>query len=642
MMNYVLDLILGALNLIYGERWVAPFVIVPAMFLLAAYVRHRAINTAEPYLDAARTRSQAILRALGSDPDPVAERRSFADNYVEVASAMNAEEPGARPLVLAWRQFQESIVDETAVPVRNSTRPTAFFNRMVPSQINLTFASNVFVGAGLILTFLGLIVALNTAAKGMSGGDVNAAKTSLQQLLVVAGAKFFTSVAGLGASIWLRFAEHSLTRKIRHETDQICDLLERGMFYLPPQTLAVDQLQVMREQRDQLKFFNTDMALQLSDRIGEKFTQAIAPVAASINAMSDNMASVTQGIGAGAMEAIEKVSGEQLQGLSSTLANLSERLDAVSQSVDKSSGDAAEQIRRAGEDFAKAASDIREAFMTLTIQVDGMGTKLTEQGEAASAAQQSALASITAGMTGAVTALEEASGRAASALHDKVQASLEQGVKASQDSLRIAFEESGQSLRETTGSLSEAVGKAAQQVERAGEGLGRTGDRAAETADAMRSVTDNARTVATSLGNAAQDFVSAADPVAKAARSVSEAAQQIALTVATDRAADTAALAQMTALAEGVRATQEAAEQAWRDYRARFEAVDRALAGATEKITETLGDSMTQFREFAQKFDSELGSAVSRLGNSLTQLEEYAESLDEYVEEARGLREAAQ
>lgn len=652
-MNDILDLILGALNLIYGERWVAPFVVLPIMFVLAAYVRHRAIATTKPYLNAARNRVQAIKEALGSDNDPIAERTAFAENYIHLSAAMSEDQKGAHSLVLAWREFQESMVDESASPVRNTNRPAVFFNRAAPKQTMLTFASNIFVGAGLILTFLGLIVALNTAANGMAGQDVSVAKQSLQELLIVAGAKFFTSVAGLGASIWLRFVEHSLSLKVRRETDLICELLERGMLYVSPQRLAAEQLEVLREQRDQLKFFNTDVALQLSERIGAQFTQAIAPVTASLTALNDNMASVTQGIGAGAREAIEKVSGEQLRGLSETLGDLRGRLDAIGQAVGSSSDDAARQIRLAGEDFAKAASDIRDAFVKLTSQVDGIGQGMTERGEAANAAQKEALETIlnsievaqtksVAMVTEILDALKNGSVIAAGKMQEEVGNVLKAGVQASQETFRIAIAESGQALKDTTNSLSNAVGEAAQQVERVASGLARTGDNADRTAEAIRSVTDNARIVATSLGEAAQGFSEAAGPVADAARSVNQAASQLTQTIISDRAAGTQVLGEMKSLAEGVRATQDAAEQAWQDYRARFEGVDRSLSEATEKLAQTLADSLTEFREFAQNVDREMAAAVGRLGNTMTQIEEYAESLDEYVEQSRSQREAAE
>lgn len=652
-MNNLLDIILGVLNLVYGERWVAPFILLPAMLFAAAYVHYKAAAIAKPYLSAAAYRVQALKDALGKDNDPVAERASFAQNYIDTSAKMNEEGEGAYGLVLAWREFQEAMVDETTSPIRNTNRPTAFFNRAAPKQTMLTFASNIFVGVGLILTFLGLIVALNTAAKGMSGQDVNVAKESLQHLLVVAGAKFFTSVAGLGASIWLRFAEHGLSKRVRYETDLLCELLERGLLYVSPQRLAVEQLEVMQEQRDQLKFFNTDVALQLSERIGAQFTQAIAPVAASLSTLNDNMASVTQGIGAGAREAIEKVSGDQLRGLSDTLNELRSRLDQIGTAVNSSGDDAAQKIRLAGEDFAAAAKDIREAFAGLTTQVDTIGKDMTSRGEAANEAQNKALEKILGSIEDAQTksvgmvseileALKKGGIETADRMREEVGNTLKVGVEASQETFRIAIAESGQALKYTAASLSRAVGEAATQVERAAVGLSRTGDGAERTADAIRSVTDNARLVASSLGEASTGFSQAAAPVAEAARSVNQATTQLTKTITEERAAGVQALSEMKGLAEDVRATHSAAAGAWQDYRARFEGVDRSLADATDKLAQTLADSLTQFRDFAQKVDREMASAVGRLGNTMTQIEEYAEALDEFVEHSRSSKEPAE
>ncbi|MEA1071742.1 anti-phage ZorAB system protein ZorA [Sphingomonas sp. LY160] len=652
-MNSILDVILGGLHVVYGNRWVAPFVVVPVMFLFAAYVRHRAIRATRVYLIAAQDRADALTAALGNDPDPIAERRSFADNYISVSSAMYADQPGAGNLISAWRQFQECLVGEDSIPLRNTTRPSSFFNRMAPRQTELTFWSNIFVGAGLILTFVGLIVALDAAATGMAGSDINAAKNSLNELLTVAGAKFFTSVAGLGASIWLRFTEHGLTKAVRRKTDLICDLLERGLLYMSPQSLAAEQLEVLKEQRDQLKFFNTDVALQLSERIGVEFTQAIAPVAASISALNDNMSAVTQGIGAGAQKAIEEVSGQQLRGLSESLAGLSQQLTSINQAVSSSSNEAASQIRLAGEDFAKAASDIRQAFDRLTSDIDQMGRGLSERGEAAGAAQKDALAGMLASIedaqarssamiTQAVAALQSASSDAATSMRGRVSEALEDGVRASQETFRVAIEESGSALRETAGTLSKAVSEAASQVERVGVGLNQTTERASTAADSMRLVADGARSVAGSLEAAAQGFSTAATPVADAARSIKDATDKLTQTVDTDRKASMEAVSEMRGLAEGVRATHEAAESAWRDYRARFEGVDNSLATTTEKLAQTLGDSLTEFRKFAQDTDREMAAAVSKLSNTVTQIEEYAESLDDFVTQNREMSVAAE
>lgn len=651
-LEQLLDAFLGVLDFVYGERWVAPFVLLPIMFIAAFFVMQRAKRIARPYLNAASDRVQALQAALGSDRDPDAERRAFADDYIQVSQAMGSEQDGAHNLVQAWREFQESMVDESSSPMRNTNRPSAFFNRAKPNLTILHFASNIFVGAGLILTFLGLIVALNTAAQNM-GEDITAAKLSLEHLLTVAGAKFFTSVAGLGASIWLRFTEYNLSKKIRKETDIICELLERGLLYVSPQRLAVEQLDVLREQRDQLKFFNTDVALQLSERIGVQFTQAIAPVAASLSELNDNMTSVTQGIGAGAREAIEKVSGDQLRGLSETLGELRDKLDSIGQSVGNSGADAANQIRLAGEDFSKAATEIRGAFDRLSSEVDAIGTRITDQSDAAQSAQQKNLAEMLTGvedthartnamLTSMIATLQAAGSETAGTIQKEVERALKSGVEASGETFRKAIEASSGELRATSKQLSDAVGEAAEQVERASVGFSQSSEKAAQTAEAMRNVTDGARTVAASMSDAAQGFASAVGPVAEAAGAVKQAASRIADTVEADRTAAIAALNEMRSLADAIRLTQQSAETAWGDYRARFEGVDRALSQATEKLAETLGDSLTQFRTFAQETDREMASAVSRLSNTLTQIGDYAESLDDFVEEARQMREAAE
>ena len=199
-MNPILNGLLWPLEFIFGVPWIAPLVIAPAMLLWTGYLCLVAERRTQPYLKAAQARVTALQSAVGDDADPIAERQSFSANYADAATALNAPAPGANAIVLAWREFHESIVDETESPIRNTARPAAFFNRAAPRQALLLFWSNILVGLGLILTFLGLIVALHTASSGMGSDDPAAMQQSLRSLLVVAGAKFFTSVAGVGTS----------------------------------------------------------------------------------------------------------------------------------------------------------------------------------------------------------------------------------------------------------------------------------------------------------------------------------------------------------------------------------------------------------------------------------------------------------
>lgn len=650
-MNTILNGLLWPLEFIFGVPWIAPLVIAPAMLLWTGYLCLVAERRTQPYLKAAQARVTALQSAVGDDADPIAERQSFSANYADAATALNAPAPGANAIVLAWREFHESIVDETESPIRNTARPAAFFNRAAPRQALLLFWSNILVGLGLILTFLGLIVALHTASSGMGSDDPAAMQQSLRSLLVVAGAKFFTSVAGVGTSLILRFAEHRLQKKTNAVNEALCALLERGMLYVPPQRLAVEQLDVMREQRDQLKAFNTDFALQLSERMGVQFQQAIAPVTASLGQLNDNMSTMSQGLGQGAAKAIEEASGGELRALGQTLSTLGERLDALSSSVGSSGEDAARQIRAAGADFAQAATDIREAFDRLTGQVDGMGERFSSQGEAMAQAQSDSLERMLSGLESAqtksadaiadaVSRLQGAGVSAAETMQKEVSAAMAAGVAASQETFRAALEESGEGLRGVAAGLAKAVSDAAGEIDRAGQGFARSGESAVRTAEAMEGVTGQAKTVAISIGDASKGFAAAAAPVAQSVQAINDAAGRIVRSLEANQQMDAQTVQSLRDLAEGIRETQESATKAWTEYRARFEGVDKSLEKTTVRLGETLEGTFGEFKRFAQDTDRELASAVGKLSGALTAIEEYAESLNAYVE-ANGQAEAA-
>lgn len=650
-MELVLNFILELLERLYGKPWIA-FCFFIVMFVIAGFIEFRKRREVAPYLKAAKARVAALRSAIGDSSEAVAEREAFSRNYLDVAEALNTGGAGATGLVQAWREFHESIIDENASPIRNTNRPSVYFHRAAPRLTDLAFASNVFVAAGLILTFVGLVVALHTAAANLN--DPQKAKEALTLLLTVASAKFLTSIGGIGASLRLRIVEHRLARKIHGETESICELLERGLLYVPPQRLAVEQLEELKEQTAQLKFFNQDVAFQLADRINAGVTQAFAPMASSLSALNENMTAVTQGIGSEAAKAIKDVSGQQLQGLSDTLAGLTQKLDALTASVGQSGDHAAQQIRAAGADFAQAATDIREAFDRLVANVDGMGTKLAEQGESVARNQEQTLARVLEGLetaqarsaeaiAEAVKALQEASTQAAGSMQEEVGKALADGVAESQRTFGLALDAAGAPIKEAAAELTRAVGDAAATVQKASDSFSRSSDSAARTAEAMEGVTGQAKFAANAISDSMKGFATAAAPVAQAAQAVNEAASSIARAIEANRSSNESVVEGLTELMEGIRETQDAAETAWREYRARFEGVDKALAQTAEKLGETLGDSFDEFRRFAQSFDSEMSAAVQKLSSGLTAIEEYAGSLDEFVDENRKQRfEAAE
>src|SRR3546814_10554220 len=107
----------------------------------------------------------------------------------------------ALPLRRTWEEFRETIVDPSADVLQNSARPEHFFVNLGDSHRGLNWFANIFIAIGLLITFLGIIAALSTL--DFSGG-VDAMQERLNELMKVAGAKFWASVGGIVASIVLR------------------------------------------------------------------------------------------------------------------------------------------------------------------------------------------------------------------------------------------------------------------------------------------------------------------------------------------------------------------------------------------------------------------------------------------------------
>lgn len=648
-MNEALDVILGGLELVFGVRWVVPFLFALPMLVWAGVISVQEIRRTQPYLRAVKVRVRTLRKALGEDTDPSAERAAFSAAFPEVAASL-ANGRRTDPLILAWAEFHESIVDETATPIENTSRPSTFFMRAIPKQARLVFWSNMMVGLGLLLTFVGLIVALHTARQGMAvGADTSEMQNSLRQLLNVAGAKFFTSVAGVGGSLILRAVERNLSRSTSQVTEELCHLLERGLLYVPPQRLAVKQLRELEAQTVQLKVFNTDFALQVSERMASQFQQVMAPVSASLLTLNENISgmgdSLREGLGQGAADAISQATGGELRALGQTLATLGERLDALSTSVGSSGEHAAEQIRAAGADFSQAASDIRGAFESLAGQVDGLGGKLAAQGEASAKAQSDALEHVLNGLANtqasaaealgrAVATLERAGAEAANGLQRDVAKALQDSVEASRETFDHALEQSGGALREAALGLAEAVSRAAAEIERAKDGFLKSGEGAERTAVALGEVAGQSRTAAGAIGDATKTFSAAAGPVSQAAQAVNEAAGRLSRSIETVQRTEGEVLQGLKGLVAEVNTMQVATTGAWDDYQTRFQDVDKSLENVTVRLGETLGNTFAEFRNFAQQLDTEFASAVSKLSTSMTQIEEYAEALDAYVDQS--------
>jgi hypothetical protein len=123
----------------------------------------------------------------------------------------------------AWALFQGQFVQSQRI----SEQPFSYLVAEEPAESAvdhrgfMSALPSYFTSVGLILTFVGLVVALYFAAKGFRSGNLEQAREAILQLLNASAFKFITSVAALGTalmiSIFYRFCL-SLLRSERIRT----------------------------------------------------------------------------------------------------------------------------------------------------------------------------------------------------------------------------------------------------------------------------------------------------------------------------------------------------------------------------------------------------------------------------------------
>ena len=149
-------------------------------------------------------RLRAALIAIRGDSNTEGEeqkRAAFQDNYDAIDNALLSNKATS----IVWREFRKTLIFRGAI-ILASSRPQNFFNpRNLLVQYDFVRSlPNVFVGMGLLGTFIGLIAALTFSTQSLTTAvDQEQIKTALNKLLTTAAAKFYISAAGLVASLTL-------------------------------------------------------------------------------------------------------------------------------------------------------------------------------------------------------------------------------------------------------------------------------------------------------------------------------------------------------------------------------------------------------------------------------------------------------
>jgi uncharacterized phage infection (PIP) family protein YhgE len=626
-------------------------------------------------------RLEKVVRAI---PDASA----FGQRFDEVATALAADRLTAH----GWSELRDSFVWPTREgdPIANTARPGRYLNRQ---EAGLHFRRaqslpNLFVGIGLLFTFIGLVAALKAASGGIAGGDVAAITGSLSKLLGAATAKFYTSIAGLGCSIVLGFVIRDGLARIDRGFARIAAALEERLLAATPESLASRLLEEAREQTGQLKLINTDIAVaigrQLRDVLDETLPRhllaAASPLTASVSAMIEAISSQSRD-GVGEMinafgERLEGATQGRMGELAETLAGLTTALDGTARRMNQGGDDLGEALRGAAGQLAATVDAVRDT-------VSGLAQRMQAEGEADRARLgdqlsqvEHAMASIAARLVDAVedgaTRARDGAGDATAALVGRVteaaerlgavSAGIEAAVSRASEHAQAAVRETAEGTARQLGAAgAEAVAELRSGVDALGIRLGALADELARTTEGLREVESRlaghsqaigeaeagTRAVAGALGETAIGIKRAAgdagDDLRGATQPLLQVSERLAQATESARRSNESLERVLTQTAEQTRRQTEASEKAldqlqtvWERHVGRFDVVDHQLGDAFNEIGMKLRENLGHLAKFSTEIDSHTTNAVSHFAGAIEELAGIAEEISKGVQAMNG------
>lgn len=649
---------------LFGEPDAALWISASILAGCAGIIIYHLIKHHNPLSAALKSRVAAVADVRAAETTDEAQQ-IFSDRFEEIDAAMTKGGKEAHEIRQAWSQFRETILDDTETPKRATMRADEYFLHLGDDTRVLAWWANLFVAFGLTFTFLGIVAALTMTVITLNSGAGSTNMTpALISLLTITSVKFWTSIAGVVASIVLRYFDRLWHARTQRGFERIVDALDKGTLFSPPQRIAAAQLRETQEQTAALKTFSHELAVA----IGEKLESQIQPMVNVLGGIQSSIDDFKSGsfnqIGKELSEAISRNAGTEMQQLGAALTDMTTKLSSMHEQIEGSGKAAHEQIATAARDFSSASERMTEMFATLNQRIEATGTKLTDSANAASEDALGRFSEMTSGMQAAfdqmrgevadigtrltagadaaatrnadvlsraADALEAATSRASESMGKAIDDAVAKAADESAKAISSAFATFGERFESVSAGLVDTLRSTAGRMEALASSIERSAQASDAHASSVTKASDKAESVSTSLTRAANDLENAASPIRSATEAINAAVSRVQSSL--ERHAETtgAAQTQMSDIAEKLGETTEAATRAWSDYRSRFEDVDRALAASLDQIKNASGEHAQSLTEQVGRVDTALADAVEKLGAGLDPLRELAGQIEDLL-----------
>lgn len=178
------------------------------------------------YFGQVRPQLSAHLRA---EQAVVALKKASAGEWQNATSAVERIFIKHDVLLSPWATYIQEAIDHGRLPTRRFSL-FADGDQSHPLLRNNTLMSalpSYYTSIGLILTFIGLVIALYFAAKGFSSGDIQQSRQAIVQLLNASAFKFLTSVAALVSALLLSITHRLLAGRLRRRVVRLLLITDR-------------------------------------------------------------------------------------------------------------------------------------------------------------------------------------------------------------------------------------------------------------------------------------------------------------------------------------------------------------------------------------------------------------------------------
>ena len=504
---------------------------------------------------------KAIRGNAGRSEDSETRRLQFLNNFDEIDAALLSNKTVSQ----SWREFRKTRIhssDPAYTAVLVSSRPQQFFTvRNLKIQYDLVRSlPNIFVGIGLLGTFVGLIAALTFSTDALTKADDQAhIKAALNSLLTTAAAKFYISAAGLVASILLAVAIKLILKHLHRRQHELVDALDDRVVVLSDQALSEMQLAAQKDSLTELKLFNTNIAMKIGDAVRSAVEQTNGALTARLAEIADSFGQLVNSSREGTGKAVD----EAIKGaLDSSLKSAGEAINGI-----------ARDLRDVPDVLRATANSIKEAGQEAAKQQDDLANKIQDSVKTILAATSNQLSeTLTTGTKGLTDNLAN-TGLVFGESANKISSFFEKFSASGEDYMK-----SLSSLADQNGAMEKSLTTIVSRITAASEGISK----------ATASVDQHLQQVMTGI------------------REFSVTAKESALSVKQSQ--------------EAVKNTVDTLQKQMQSHIARFDDVDKKLAGAFEIMGETLEIQAKKTSEHLTQMDGALAGAVNHFGELIGDL----------------------